>query len=116
MGLLQRLWAAFQLGLSRPEFLADALDTPPIILAPEASIRRLRHAALHRLPLPEWSDERRQALWDLFRRAIMFFLCHELGHHARGHIDLVQERLGLDTIDELRGRGSGAGSAPAAHA
>ncbi|NMN06795.1 MULTISPECIES: hypothetical protein [unclassified Novosphingobium] len=102
IGLLRRLWAAFQLGLSRADFLEDAFDSPPIVLGDGDPASMLEPEFLSRLPSADWPEDRRSALWDLFRRAIMFFLCHELGHHARGHIDLVQDRLGLDSIDELR--------------
>ena len=105
-GLLRRLWAALQLGMSSPNFLDGCFDTPPIAITTLVAGQPLRPDVMNHLPLAEWPEERRFALWDLFQRALTFFLCHELGHHARGHIDLVHERLGFEAIDELRAAGT----------
>lgn len=102
VGLIRRLWAAFQLGLTLPGFLDGAFDFPPGAL-PQDSLASLRRGqSLAMLPGDDWPEERVVALSDLFERAITFLVCHELTHHARGHIDLVKQRLGFDGIDELR--------------
>jgi hypothetical protein len=106
LGLIRRLWATFQLGLSLPEFLDGAFDDPPGA-PPSGSLDALVSGqTLAMLPGEDWPLERVGALWDLFERAITFLVCHELAHHARGHLDLVRDHLGFDGIDELRATAS----------
>ncbi len=102
LGLPRRLWSAFHLGLSNSGFLRDCFDSEAVPLSAPADRALLCGSDL--LFTPEnWPSERVDALNDLFDRALTFLLCHEIGHHLRGHLELVRDHLGFDVVDELRG-------------
>lgn len=98
LGLLRQLWALFHMGLSANSFLDDHLDCP--VDAAGSGQHDLPATHWQQEPPAEWSESRRELLHGLFSRALDFLVFHELAHHTRGHLDLVQAQFGLAIIDE----------------
>lgn len=99
LGVARNVWALLRLAVEHSEFLAASFKTP----APEAS------GDLFSIP-EDWPQERLDYLFELYLYAADFIVNHELAHHARGHLDLVREELGVATIDEGLSMGAAAGS------
>jgi hypothetical protein len=89
VGAAQRVWALLRLANETSEFLSATFDNP----APEAS------GNLFAIP-EHWPEQRLDYLFEFYLYAADFIVNHELAHHARGHLDLVRDELGLAMIDE----------------
>jgi hypothetical protein len=98
MGALRKLWAAVRYALTLPDFVVDWFPAAPPTNLGRAALDA--PAELLGYPKEGWDPERIDFLEELFLRMLDFVLHHELAHHARGHIDVVRTRLGVDVIDE----------------
>ena len=99
LGTVRQLWWLFYRAVSSDIFLTQHFDSAPA--KRETSLQSAmddpiwREKGAGRLPA-----DRAELMFDLFLRAIDFFLYHEFAHHARGHLPYLREVIGMTVIDE----------------
>jgi hypothetical protein len=99
LGLIRKVWGILRIAvahsrLHRTVFKSRALRWSGF--DPRSEESWARYYRLDGLP-----DQRADYLFQLFMYVAEFVVHHELAHHARGHMDLVRETLGLEEIDEV---------------
>lgn len=99
IGLPRNIWALMRAAVGHSQFLntsfkssAPAPEFDPH--APDA------WASLYEDPADHWPQDRYSYLFELFMYAAEFLICHELAHHARGHLDYLKKTIGASSIDE----------------
>ena len=107
LGLMRTIWALFHMGLSSDVFLADYLSCN---VGGRLTDRDLSKAQWQQEIPVTWSEERQTLMHDLFARSLDFLILHEIGHHTRGHIDLLNQQMGFAFIDEASNASLGHGS------
>ena len=99
-GLVRRLWAMARLATGASRLLEDSFACS----APDESLGAFAQPQVQRAlfadPGASWPADREGYLFELFMYAAEFVVSHELAHHARGHIDLLSEELGVRQINE----------------
>lgn len=98
MGALRKMWVAVRFALTLPDFLVDWFPPAPPMELGRAVLSA--PAELLDYPGPGWDAGQIELLEELFLHMLDFVLHHELAHHARGHMDIMRTRLGVDVIDE----------------
>lgn len=94
IGMVRQLWSTIQTSLGTARFLHGMFDSEPPARKPDAGSRQQLHLG------EGWPEDRQAALHDLFQYAVEFLMCHELAHHARGHLPYLRKRRGVKLIDE----------------
>lgn len=95
---IRGLWTLTQLAVGATTLLEGTFTTPPPEPAPDAAHLDLAAAPSDRRST--WPEDRVAYHEELFMYAADFLLHHELAHHARGHIDLLDASFGIGEVLE----------------
>lgn len=94
LGMVRRLWSNIQRSLGTERFLNGMFESDPPTKEADRASKQTLHLG------EDWPEDRKLVLHELFRHAVEFLVCHELAHHARGHLPYVRKRHGAEFIDE----------------